>query len=257
MSQRLIDRPVTKALFSQCIGAVGTLICWIFIPALSLYTHGVWVALVLFGIFAAMAGIILFALPVWWLFINAVFPVALFASNSLALPGWSYLVAFFLCLAVFWNVSGERVPLYLSNRTTWQALDQLLGTQTGLVFLDVGSGIGGTLRYLAKANPQNTFIGVENAPGPYFISWFRQKLWPLENLDFHYGDFWQYDLSRFDMVYCFLSPEPMPHLFGKARQEMKSNALLISNSFSVPGYEPHQIIQLGDSRKTRLQIWKF
>ena len=92
------------------------------------------------------------------------FPITVYAFDTFDLPGWIYLTAFILCLVVFWNVVGERVPLYLSNLKTWTALDDLIAGKDALSFIDIGSGMGGTINYLGKHNPEGHFKGIENAP---------------------------------------------------------------------------------------------
>ena len=62
----------------------------------------------------------------WWLPLQMVMPIAAGAALMLALPSWIYLALFVTLLVVFWNASGERVPLYLTNRTTWQAITDLI-----------------------------------------------------------------------------------------------------------------------------------
>ena len=91
------------------------------------------------------------------------FPITVYAFDTFDLPGWIYLTAFILCLVVFWNVVGERVPLYLSNLKTWTALDDLIAGKDALSFIDIGSGMGGTINYLGKHNPEGHFKGIENA----------------------------------------------------------------------------------------------
>ncbi|MBT7232228.1 MAG: hypothetical protein HN861_04265, partial [Rhodospirillaceae bacterium] len=72
-----------------------------------------------------------------------------------------------------------------------------------------------------------------------------------------YGDFWKLDFGDYDMVYAFLSPEPMPALYDKVRREMKPGTMFVSNSFAVPGVPPDETIVLDDRRKTKLHIWKI
>ena len=58
----------------------------------------------------------------WWLGVQFMLPILAAFSLTLPIPGWVYLVAFVVLVLVYSNVSSERVPLYLSNRTTWAAL---------------------------------------------------------------------------------------------------------------------------------------
>jgi len=192
----------------------------------------------------------------WWLPLQMVMPMAAAAALALGLPSWVYLLGFAALALVFWNAAGDRVPLYLSNRTTWQALFELLPETPGGRFLDIGAGLGGTLVYLGKKRPDMRVVGIESAPLPFAICWLRIKLASLSNVSLRYGDLWKIDLSAYDMVYAFLSPEPMPALFDKVKTEMPPGSTFVSNSFVVPGEDPTETRSLDDSRQTTLLIWR-
>jgi hypothetical protein len=205
------------------------------------------------GIVAAVVGI-KWGLPRWWLPLNLILPAAAGAALMLELPSWVFLAAFVVLALIFWNATGERVPLYLSNRRTWAALSDIVGPDARQ-FIDIGCGIGGTLVHMAREKPELRVTGIESAPLPFALAWLRCKLSGARNISIRYGDFWNLDLSDFDTVYSFLSPAPMPALFEKARVEMKPGSRLISNSFAVPGHEPDETAELDDRRRTRLLIW--
>lgn len=209
--------------------------------------------LLLQGSIAALAGHLL-RLPRWWLPINLLLPFAAAYTLSLLLPPWIFLLAFLILWLVQWNSSSEQVPLYLSNRKTWQVLEHLL-PQHNIHFIDLGSGLGGTLFHLARRHPHGYFIGVESAPLPYAIARIRLRLSGLKNIELRYGNFWNIDLSPYNVLYAFLSPVPMKKLFDKASEEMKEGSLFISNSFSVPDHPAEQIHQVDDRRKTQLHCW--
>ncbi|MGM0594696.1 MAG: class I SAM-dependent methyltransferase [Pseudomonadota bacterium] len=211
--------------------------------------------LLLQGLFAALAGRLL-GLPYWWVPLNLLLPLAVALALSLALPPWLYLLGFVALLLLQWNSGAERVPLYLSNRTTWQALDELLREQGGKQFIDLGCGLGGALLYLARRHPDKHFTGIESAPLPFALAWLRRRLAGLENVTIRYGSFWGLELGRYDRIYAFLSPEPMPRLLEKAQRELAPEGLLISNSFWPPAYRPDRQLTLGDRRRTRLYCWR-
>jgi len=184
------------------------------------------------GVIAAILSL-RWGLARWWIPLQLVLPLTAGTALMLDLPSWVFLAAFAALALVFWNASSDRVPLYLTNRTTWRALVDLLPEKPGARFLDVGSGIGGTMLFLAARRPDMTFTGIESAPLPFALAWLRLKLAGLPNVRLHYGDFWNHDLGTAEVVYCFLSPEPMPKLFDKATREMRPGSLFISNSFAV------------------------
>ena len=100
------------------------------------------------------------------------------------------------------------------------------------------------------------FHGVETAPLPFIISWLRSKIAKAQ-FKVMYKNMWQVDLSRYDVVYAFLSPQPMPDLWQKVQREMQPDSIFISNSFVVPGVEPDEVIELGEGRATALYIWRI
>jgi SAM-dependent methyltransferase len=150
------------------------------------------------------------------------------------------------------------VPLYLSNRQTRQALLGLLPDRPGMAVADIGSGLGGLLLGLARARPDGRFVGIETAPIPFAVSWFRLVVSGLAGrVSFVYGDYRRHDLAAFDVVYCFLSPVPMADVYAKASRELRPGAVLVSNSFTVPGHPADEIRDVADRRGTQLHIWRF
>lgn len=216
--------------------------------------EGIWVC-VIAGAFAALMGFIT-KLPLWWLPINLVFPVAIYSTLAADLPSWIFLAGFVILALFYWNSAGDRVPLYLSNTTTWNALSSLVSDRPG-PFIDMGCGFAGPLFFLANSYPDRQFVGVESAPFPYLVARLRKLISPLNNVDIVYKDLWQTDLSCYQTVYAFLSPAPMQKLFEKVIQEMPSDSLFISNSFTVPSESATRTMELDDRRKTKLHIWEI
>ncbi|MEH6526880.1 MAG: class I SAM-dependent methyltransferase [Sneathiella sp.] len=192
-----------------------------------------------------------------WVIGQLVAPPMVILALASGLPMWIYPTILILLVLVFWNVATNRVPLYLTNTDTSAALLKLIPKKKTVKFVDLGSGLGGTLRYLASQSAENQFYGVESAPLPFALSWCLGKFSGNHNLKFRYRDIWKEDLSEFDIVYCFLSPVPMARLFAKAQAELKPGSLFISNSFEVPDHTPNKIVTVKDGRKTELLIWKI
>ncbi len=191
--------------------------------------------------------------PPWWLAIHFVFaPLVVSAGMLNIAPGW-YLAGFVTLLLVFWRTDRSRVPLYLTNATTAGAVAGLLPPQPCHV-IDLGCGNGGLLRHLARQRPDCEFVGIEHAPLPWL--WARLGTMGLPNVQIRYGDFWPLHLGLFDAVYAFLSPAPMSQLWVKARGEMKEDALLVSNSFTVPDATPERIVEIDDQRATHLYLYR-
>ncbi len=193
-------------------------------------------------------------LPCWWRWIQFFMPIGLYLGLLVEFnPLWALLV-FALIWLVFSNALTERVPLYLTNSTTREALKKFVKPQKNQTFLDLGCGLGGNVVYMSQLVNISESHGVETAPIPYLLS----KVYTLLRGGRTYAmDMWKTDLSYYDVVYAFLSPEPMPKLWQKVKEEMRPGSVFISNSFAIPEIAPTEIWELSDSRQTTLYIYRL
>ena len=203
------------------------------------------------GLAAALCGRL--GLPPWWRWIQFLLPVGLYGALGLGLhPGWA-LAAFVVLWLIFANASKERVPLYLTNATTRQALAELIGGRRDVRFIDLGCGLGGNVVFMARQPNVALARGVETAPLPFLVARLNTALGGGEVAA---EDLWKTDLGGYDVVYAFLSPEPMARLWQKVVKELGPGSVFVSNSFAVPGVEPTEVWELADRRRTRLYLYR-
>ncbi|MEG3617396.1 hypothetical protein V5T82_02915 [Magnetovibrio sp. PR-2] len=196
-----------------------------------------------------------FGLKGKWIVAQALLVPLAWGALMFGLPAWVYLLAFVLLALIFTNVSKERVPLYLTNRTTWAALSQHLDTievepGTRPVFMDLGAGLGGMLHYLSRQHPDWDFVGLENAPLPYLTA--KLRLLGRGNASIVFKSLWDADLSKVQVAYAFLSPAPMDELLKKVEAEMKPKTQFLSNSFWSQDRAFDQELEVNDGRKTQI-----
>lgn len=251
-----LKAPLLRVIASQFIGGALAFGAALGLAAMMGFAAPGLVVLLAQGLLAAWFGH-KFGLARWWSPVQVMLPPAAMLASRLPVPPWIFLVIFLVLLFIYWNAAKTRVPFYLTNRTTWRALAELLADKKSGAFVDIGSGIGGALFYLATQRPDLRFTGIESAPLPFGVAWVRLKLLRTPNVELVYGDFWQSDLSLYDVAYAFLSPAPMPNLYTKARAEMKPGSLLISNSFTVPDNPADETLTVDDARMTELHLWRM
>ncbi len=217
-----------------------------------LLPQGVWAVV---GVQAVCAAALAWALrsEIWWVAIHIFFSPLLVVARTLAIPPAWYLGGFIALGLVYWSSFRTGVPLFLSNRETAEAVAGLLPQRRGATLLDIGSGTGALLLPLAKLRPDARLVGIESAPAPYLIA--RLLARPHRRLSVCRGDFFHHPWEAYDVVYAFLSPVPMNAVGLKARSELKPGALLVSNSFEIPGWRPERIVEVGDKRGTRLFVY--
>lgn len=193
-----------------------------------------------------------FGLPCWWRWIQFFLPIGLYIGVLIEFnPIWA-LILFVLVWLIFSNAFKERVPLYLTNNTTREALKTLVKRKRNIRFLDLGCGLGGNVAFMSQQKSVIESHGVETAPVPYIISKFITSFRGGRTFAM---DIWKTELAYYDVVYAFLSPEPMPRLWEKVKDEMLPGSIFVSNSFAVPNIEPSEIWELSDERKTILYIY--
>ncbi|GAB6069583.1 hypothetical protein JCM30760_06800 [Thiomicrorhabdus hydrogeniphila] len=193
-------------------------------------------------------------LPCWWRWIQFLLPIGLYIGVLIDFnPLWA-LVLFVLIWLIFANTLKERVPLYLTNQTTREALKTLVKRSRNIRFLDLGCGLGGNVAFMSQQKAVVESHGVETAPLPYIVSkWITM----FRGGQTYAMDIWKTELAYYDLVYAFLSPEPMPKLWQKVKDEMLPGSTFVSNSFAVPEVEPSEIWELSDERKTILYIYRL
>lgn len=249
--------PILGALLAQALAALVVAgLLQALLPSLSA-RFGIdpilWAALALQALLSACLTRAL-GLAVWWQWIALAFPFAMAAALAAgSLPAWPFGLAFLLLYLFFSNTARERVPLYLTNRPTIEALRKLMREHGGTRFIDLGSGLGGVVRGLSGDGRKAE--GYETAPMAFLISAVLSKLTGRGAI--HRRDIWSADITDADLVYVFLSPEPMPAIHAKASREMKPGSLLVSNSFAIPGLDADEIWDLSDRRKTRLFLYRI
>jgi SAM-dependent methyltransferase len=189
----------------------------------------------------------------WWSVFHLAMPWLALLALQWQLPLWLYPALALLLLAIFSPVLKDRVPFFLSSEQVAQALLQIMDKRQTRTFLDLGCATGGLLVSLAKARPQTQFVGVETAWLPYWVA--KIRAWRLPNLTIRRQSIWDLELGGTDLVYCFLSPDPMTRLGMQFDEQADKGACLVSNSFRIPDRQPSQSVSVPDWRESVLLVY--
>lgn len=247
-------KPATLALIIQCAAFLLAILSSLAIQHLLSLPVNLLIFVLLQGSLALLLSSI-FGLAIWWCAIQFTFPAAALFMHGLQLPSGIYLAAFLLTLGWFWTTFRTQVPFFPSRPNVWQQVLQLLPQERHIRMVDIGSGLGDLVMYMARTKPGSYFLGVEIAPLPWLVSVVR-KFFKKSSADFKLSDYHALNFSDFDVVFAYLSPAAMQALWQKAALEMSAGSLLISYEFEIPGKTPTRVIRK-DTNSPAIYVWQF
>jgi hypothetical protein len=155
---------------------------------------------------------------------------------------YSFILAFglFVAASCFWYEKKTKAPaiptLPWVRKKMIEALKRHTDPSKPYRIAELGSGWGGIAVRVARAYPKSTIIGYEIAIFPYLVSVLR-GLFTFRKIKFRRDDFFNEDLSQYDIVICYLLPWHMAKL--KPQMEtLKPGSIVVVNAYGVPGWEP-------------------
>jgi hypothetical protein len=151
-------------------------------------------------------------------------------------------------LIVFYAIR-TGVPPQSSGTAARQALLHLLPETIDGPIVDLGSGWGALAEDLGARYPENRIVGYELSPIPYWVSCLRLRLKPRPNVEYRRADFLKADLSEFHAATCYLMIGAMKPL-GIKLHELPDGAVVVSNAFSLHGWEAEETITLSTTGAT-------
>jgi precorrin-6B methylase 2 len=144
-------------------------------------------------------------------------------------------IILFVMLVWMYSAITTKVPFISVPFSILPDIEKALDIQTDSVVYDLGCGDARVLRYLAKKNPNATFIGIENGVFPYYvaktISWWNKKMGHGDNVQILREDFFKHDLSKATHIFVYLYPQIMDDILGKLEKELPPGARLVSATF--------------------------
>ena len=163
----------------------------------------------------------------------------------LALFGGLFAVKMLYALSVAVVLPRTRGALYVSTSLVRiHAWMQAVPMAQRHVMMDLGCGDGRVLREARKRYGVRA-IGYEVNP----LAYIRAKLNTLghRGIEVRYQNFWKADLSKADVVFCYLFPDVLRLLSKKIGAEAKPGAVVVSANFSIPDLIPSQVLHPGSS----------
>ena len=131
--------------------------------------------------------------------------------------------------------------LYVStSRKRIDALLDEIPMQAGQVLIDLGCGDGRVLRR-ARRRFDVQAIGYELNPLAYLKA--RLLCMGRGGIKLFRRNFLKADLADADLIFCYLFPDVMHDVAAKLKSEVKSDTMIASCNFALPGFTPHRVLR--------------
>lgn len=164
-------------------------------------------------------------------------------------------LAAILLIVVYTAITGIS-PLPTGPAARALVIDSLPPVEQGTI-VEAGSGWGGLAFRVARARPRATVIGYELSPLPWLISQLRRLLQPASNLHLYRRDLLRGRFHEVNAVVCYLHADAIADLEPKLRRELPEGALVISNTFRIPGWRPQHVRQARTRFDTPIYVYRM
>ena len=124
---------------------------------------------------------------------------------------------------------------------------KIIDLKRGETIYDLGAGTGRVLNIASREFGAKA-IGFELSTLFYLISRINIFL-SKTNAEIYRRDFYKADLSKADVVFCFLVPRGLKRLEKKLENELRPGSRVVSYIFPFPSWQPTKIIKFTNSRK--------
>jgi SAM-dependent methyltransferase len=167
-------------------------------------------------------------MPVWVLIFIIVAGVLFFLKLAYVLAfGWTLPVT---RGALFVSTAGARIHSLLDS----------VSMEEGDLFVDLGCGDGRVLR-AARRRYRVRALGFEVNPLAFLTA--RLLSLGMPGIRIRRGNFWDVDLSRADVVFCYLFPDVLERLSGKLKRELRPGATVVSCNFPLPEWHAERVLR--------------
>ena len=166
-------------------------------------------------------------------------------------------LAILVAISIVWGTLRAGISPMPSSRKAVEEMLALAPVNIPGTVYELGSGWGLLGLRLAKRYPNTPVTGIELSWAPYLISRCVAYLAGRRNLRFVRGDFHTMTLHAPGLVICYLHPEGMATLAPQLAAQLPKGAIVISNTFRMPGWQPQRVSVLKDLYQTHIYRYRL
>ena len=166
------------------------------------------------------------------------------------------IVTTIMMLSIIWGlVATGGVPFISTNKKDFKAILQAVELKPKETIYDLGCGKAHLLIYASKYFGAKG-IGYELTLWPYL--WAKLKIYFTKTgVDIFRQNFFKADLTKADVVFCYLFPEVMAKLETKFEKELKPTSRVVSYAFKLPNKVADKTVITNDDNTELGKIYVY
>ncbi len=157
-----------------------------------------------------------------------------------------------------WNLIGLcicHVPCISTSQKVVKKMIELADLKTGDITYDLGCGQGGIVLQVARKGIKCT--GFEIVRPWVWVAKLKKLLFIKQSqkdlIEFKCADFFKADLSKTDVIFCYLWPSVMDRIYKEKWKQLKQGTKVISHGFPILDLKPARIEKVG---KTKIYVYE-
>ncbi len=149
----------------------------------------------------------------------------------------------------------HQAPTVGTYHRHYDLMRQQLKLPDGKALIDLGCGDGGVLRFMSDQYHCAPLDGIDNNLTAIWRWKFLNYLFNKKNIHLHHGDIQDCNLSKYDIIYMFLLPQHLDNLQSRLQKNMKSDAIIVCNTFEFSDRKPYQTLRSSETQSV-IRLYK-
>ena len=132
-----------------------------------------------------------------------------------------------------------KIPYFQTSRYRVETMVELADAKPGEKAADLGSGDGRIVIAFAKTGTQMDGYEIDDELGKLSIKTLAEL--NITNAFILKKDFWEEDLSKYDIICCYPMPTVMGRLERKLQEELKPGSRILLNYFPFKHWKEKKV----------------
>jgi len=164
------------------------------------------------------------------------------------------ILALFLALNSLMTMFRDKVPYVSTPDWAVRWMGEHVRLPDGATLVDLGCGDGRVLVGLKQYFPRATMIGYDRQWWPWLLAQWKTR---GTGIKIRRQNFYAADLSKVDVVYCFLIHAVMPRVETLLKTKLRPGAMVYSYGFTFPSWEPvERIVNPEKPQGSKINIYR-